>query len=679
MFLHLLLASPSEVRAESVLPREAETQLLKALDPIIPGGALTSPWRLGNVELTTGAITLHLDAPNQHGSLELSRNETGEPSAQSSQSFHFRLRGPVDAPGFKASARLLMAAISRSDHGTYYRQVEARDGPPQRAPDPIDIGLWLGFLLALAFMLSVLPKRGVNRRGMDPGDLLCASILLGVALGLRLACGPLTFLHENAHGVHLLERAAGLTFVERPMAGQVAMADAFAFLGLPLRTTLVVGTAALASLSAPLAFALGRSLNLSRWPALASGALVASSPILVRMTASEDAFGCATTFAILGAWCAVRATKSERGTHVVAALLWVAVAGHFRPVFYTAALPILAALVVLPGWDVGKRWFRRPSLFVAVTLFFLGAADDLPGLVARLDAGSPMTPGWWRGEGLRSWPLFDPSSTPPWFMGFVALSLSLAWRSPHRPAMLWLVFLGLWLTFVYTSDNAWPASLRYAVAYIWVGCMLIGVGLESLPLDGRRKTMAVGFVLLCACSAPFSHQTFVSHRFAQQQELDFQEAEVLPFLLGTRDAVVVTVWPELGHMSGTLLTAPLRRAGVKVLALGETEEARFTPRLYWYRGLACWAKRDSEADLDLRSMRPECRALEATGRWRAVVTRKLDPDSEADWIVLGDGTTPVEVGLFVRSDDEGPGTDEASSRRGKNRMGVGVEEQGKRR
>jgi hypothetical protein len=235
-------------------------------------------------------------------------------------------------------------------------------------------------------------------------------------------------------------------------------------------------------------------------------------------------------------------------------------------------------------------------------------------------------------------------------MPLVLVGAVLAWKGGRKREVLWLSLVGAWLTFVYTSDNAWPASLRYAVAYAWVGALVIGLGLGSVGAV-LRPSFSRGawlFVLLCALSAPVTHHVFIGHRFAQQQELDFQREEVLPLLLGQEDAKVITAWGELGHMSGTLITAPLKLHGVHVIGIPEAEGARFERRLYWYRGLACWAKRDSDVAEDTSKMRQACRKLEAAHGWRRVAQRMLRPDSDADWIQLGDGISSIEVGLFVR-------------------------------
>ena len=125
-------------------------------------------------------------------------------------------------------------------------------------------------------------------------------------------------------------------------------------------------------------------------------------------------------------------------------------------------------------------------------------------------------------------------------------------------------------------------------------------------------------------------------------------AEVIPHLLSKRGPTVVTPWPELNHMSGTLNTTPLRLNGVEIVHHTDLDQVRFTPTVYWYRGLACWTKRDSDRNIDVSSMNETCRQIESRYRWKRVATRRLNATSDADWIQVGDGKSEVDVGLFVR-------------------------------
>jgi hypothetical protein len=637
-----------EARAESALPASAQGRILEALSPLKPGGVVVAPWSIGNIQLEKSQIRIDLQKEKTTSSLVLSQREKAPQATRQTPSFSIMLA--ADAPqdqAFIRSVERIRSQIARSDKGDYFIEFEERQNETRQTPGAdLDISWVLAGLLLLAFLLvASKPTRTTLKI-----DLPIALALMAVAYALRQSLGPMTFLHENAHGVHLLEQIAGLSFVERPMAGQIALGRFFAFFGSPTIESLTAGVALVASAQAALVYFLCRALQCQRPAAAVAAMLVATLPLLVRMTASEGAFGPATTFLLCGAIFAVEATRQSSGRHLMGALVFVAVAGHFRPVMYTAAAPIALSVLILSSREERQRWIRRPAFYLAGVLFLLCTLDDMAGLLQRLGEGSPMTPGWWQGLSLHSWPLVDPHSTPAWFLPLVLIGGALAWKSGRKRELLWLSLLGTWLTFVYTSDNAWPASLRYAVAYAWLGPVAIGLGLNSL--SDRMVTTKARFCLACvglmALSAPLTHLGFISHRFAQQEEIDFQENDVIPLLLQEKGAKIITPWPELAHMSGTLHTVPLRLQGLEIVHHTQVESTRFDRRVYWYRGLACWAKRDSDTGDDTSRMREVCRSIESAHPWKPVVSRTLTASSEADWIQLGDGRSPVEVVLFVR-------------------------------
>jgi len=188
------------------------------------------------------------------------------------------------------------------------------------------------------------------------------------------------------------------------------------------------------------------------------------------------------------------------------------------------------------------------------------------------------------------------------------------------------------------------------VAYGWILPVFVAMGLDALPTERVwAKPGAMGLVGLLALSIPVTHGAWIGHKAAQQQEVDFQQEVVLPALLSGPAGTVITPWPTLDHMSGTLLTTPLLQAGWTVVgheaaraALGDREAKG---PLYWYRGLACWARpvRGAKAPAGLH---PTCEALERAAPWRPAHMRDLAAQSDADWILLGDGSPTVEVGLL---------------------------------
>jgi len=642
------LIVPTHAFAEPALPRTTQERLLKSLDPLRPGVVVESPWKIGNITIERSQISIELDSGEQTSALLLVHRGTATDTSLTTASFAVQLA--PDAPQsqtFIASVERITSLISQGDDGSYFIQIETpREEERPGGGNDLDIGWVLSLLLLLGSALVI------RRPGRDTLrlDLPVALALMAVAFALRVTLGPMTFLHENAHGVHFLEQVAGLSFIERPMAGQIALGQFITSLATPTLEALTTGFALVASLQASIAYFIGRSLGIKRTAAGTAGLLVATLPILVRMTASEGAFGPATTFLMLGVLFAVQGARELSGRALIGALVFVAIAGHFRPVMYTAALPVTLTVFLLSPPEERLRWLKRPGLYIACIVFFLCTLDDAAGLIARLDEGSPMTPGWWQGQSLHSWPLVDPVSTPIWFLPMTLIASAFALRGERVREVIWLSVLGTWLTFVYTSDNAWPASLRYAVAYAWLCPVAIGLGLDRLTDAWPRAVgrWSVGGVLLLAASAPLTHHDFISHRFAQQEEIDFQMAKVIPPLLSTKGAIVVTPWPELNHMSGTLNTTPLKLGGVDIVHHTDLEKLRFAPTVFWYRGLACWTKRDSDRDIDVSQMNETCRQIESLYRWKPIATERLNAHSEADWIQVGDGENSVEVGLFQR-------------------------------
>jgi len=603
---------------------------------------------IGDIQIERSRVRIELRHGETKTALLLVHKDAAPDSAQKTASFAIQLadNAPSDE-SLQRSIKRITSLISQGDDGNYFVEIETPKQEKRRdAGTSLDIEWVLSFLLLLG---SVLVMRRPQSATIKL-DLPIALALMATAFALRVALGPMTFLHENAHGVHLLEQIAGLSFVERPMAGQIALGRFVSLIAAPSLASLTATVALVSAVQASLAYLICRTLNIERHPAVLGGLLVATLPILVRMTASEGAFGPATTFLMLGVLFAIQAAKQTSGRHLVGALVFVSIAGHFRPVMYTAALPVALTVFFLSPSDERKRWLSKPIFYAAGVVFFLCTLDDLSGLLSRLNEGSPMTPGWWQGNSIHSWPLVDPESTPIWFLPLAMVASAVAWKKGRISEVLWLTTLGLWLTFVYTSDNAWPASLRYAIAYAWISPIVIALGLNELPkLTSNRNTKwAMGVVLVLSISAPISHSEFISYRFAQQEEVDFQTTEVHPHLLGQKGAKIVTPWPELNHMSGTLNTTPLKLHGHEIVHHTDIDKVRFSPTVYWYRGLACWTKRDSDEGIDVSAMNETCRNIEARYVWTKVAHRKVQPSSDADWIQIGNGRTAVEIALFVR-------------------------------
>ena len=328
----------------------------------------------------------------------------------------------------------------------------------------------------------------------------------------------------------------------------------------PTVGTMVLTTTIASSLAPPSLFALARALGLARPASVVAGLALAALPIAVRFGGSADAFPMATTLLILGALGLTHAARSG-GLWWVFAAAATGLAGSFRPACY-ALIPFLGLapmLLARPGDRL--RWLRDRWLWVALGLGSLIALPDVLPSLQTLDEGSALTVGWWSRPGIRSWPLVDPTATPGWFLPLAGAGALLAGvrRADLRPAVGWMTVLIGAMTFVYSSDNGWPASLRYAIAYGWVPCLFVAMGVSALPFRApRAHLMAAAIAGLLVLSPIATHHAFMGQRSAQQEEWRLQEDEFLPLILAGDPGVVITPW--LQAASAHRLRESLQRA-----------------------------------------------------------------------------------------------------------------------
>jgi hypothetical protein len=675
-----LLAIASSASARQVLAPTSQAKVLRALGPYAPGAQVSPGWAVGDVSLTEDRVRVALRGGDLEATLLLMPVDAPGPSLAITRSFSVRLEAPEPRPtGLDAAVDALVAALTAHDPGGVWLLLEDTradsEGDPGEPPDAgsptgggaqgsapaelIDLRLLLLLLLASALALPLSDRAAFTRavgEHVRPLPLLAAlGALYAVAVAARELLGPMTFLHENAHGVFRLEQFTGLVAERRPMAGQTALQQLVAAVTPPSIASVTRVTAWLAALQAPLTALTARALGLRPAASLLAGLFVALLPLHIRISASEDAFPVAAAWLSAAAFTAAVAARSRSFRWFVASLLLVAGAGHFRPAMYAAGLPIALALPLVGGRPALRAALRSPLAWLAPLLFFVAAADDIAAIATALGGPVPLTAGWWRAPSMRSWPLLDPAATPVWLplLAFTGLAVSLATPS-RRGAALWLALLLTGLSFVYTSDNGWPAALRYSVAYAFVlalaASLAVDAALARLPAArGRAALVALlaGLTLWSlAVRAPF-----VSHRYAQQLELDFQISQVLPQLLSAGPGVVVTPWPDLDGMQGTLITTPLREAGFRIVDPSAADallrESRPVQALYWYRGLACFARPESDS-ASPPGAAAACDAVEALGPWEPLAELALTPDSDADWIRIGDRVHPVHVGLYRR-------------------------------
>ena len=702
------LTAPA-VRAEhkAVLGRDAAPRLTTALQPFASGRPVGGGWVLGDIAISATEARLSLTRGGRRATLILGRaspapSDGGPPPVPvgSTPSFEAWVVGVGGVPlprGAAEAGRALVDQLRSRDDGAFFTLLSepplGRPGaprspaedrlhePPRGADPPPGRGevfpdapaptspLAFGLVGALTLLLwgAWLSRRGARPWSAGAGVSRWTwvwPVVLGIAAWvLRVELGPTTLLHENGHGVHYLARVFGVEAPLRPMGGVTGLHQLLAALVAPSWSSILAVHAALGAAQAPLVYGLSRALGVRVLAAALAGAVMAALPVAVRMAGSEDAFTPGTTFALAGVVGFVAGLRRGVGPWMVAGLGLIAVGGYFRPLLFTAAAPVAAAAFLLPPrasetppraaseWPARARWLW---LLGAVVAYWAVAAPEVPHLLRSLRADLPITSGWWNGRGLRNWALLDPHVTPPWVPG-VALAgwaaVVVRGPAPRRRAALWLGGVLLWMSYWLTSDNGQPASLRYAVGYAWAVAALVGLAVDALPREARRWALWVAGALVVA--TPARYAGFISHEYAQQAELRFQRERVLPALQVAGPGVtLVTPWPEVRGVGGTTLAAALRPPGLRVVGLDLLSEVlarrgRAPARpLFWYRSLSCYLRIANGDTWGPVSYAPGCAAVDAAGGWEAVATRALKPASDADWIDLGDGHTPVVVGLY---------------------------------
>ncbi len=703
--LAVLAASPALAKTRAVLGRDAGPRLVQALRPFRSGHPVGGGWVLGDISIAPTEVRLALDRGPVHATLFLARElPAGAEEAPavvlvgSTPSFEAWIVGANGAPppaGAVTAAKALVGKLRAGDDGAFFQLLtdatrsgpdrpsrrdapsaataaspgSAADAPPPVTPPaptaPMTAGM-LGALILLTWGAWWARRSPPLAPAGGPFRWIWPVVLGAAAWALRVELGPLSLLHENGHGVSYLARIFGLEAPLRPMGGVTALHQLLAPL-LPPSFDSVLGVhAASGALQAPLVYGLTRALGGRVHPAALAGAVMAVLPLAVRVAGSEDAFTPGTTFVLAGTWAFIAGVRRGVGPWLMAGLALVAVGGYLRPLLFTAAAPLVLGALLLPREApaaTGGHALRRSTqprwlwLAGAVVGYWVIAAPEVPYLLQSLRTGTPMTAGWWNGRGLRNWALLDPQVTPPWVPGVAVAGLVAAvWRgpAPRRRAALWLGAITLWMSYWLTSDNGHPASLRYAVSYAWAVAALVGLAVDALPAGARRWALWVAAALVVATPARFA--PFMGHEFAQQAELRFQREAVLPVLRAAGPGTtLVTPWPTVGGVRGTTLAVAVGPPGLRIADL-DALPSLLADRgrrgrgargaLFWYRSLSCYLRISDGAERGPVPYHPACAAVDAVGGWEPVVTRALKPESDADWIELGDGHTPVVVGLF---------------------------------
>ncbi|MBI5883531.1 MAG: hypothetical protein HZB91_10560 [Elusimicrobia bacterium] len=365
-------------------------------------------------------------------------------------------------------------------------------------------------------------------------------------------------------------------------------------------------------------------------PGLAGAAMLLALPVRLRLTVSETEF--ILVEALFLACCLLLAFWRRHRDHrfFSLALLAAALLGQTRAeMLGLAPALLLAALLILrQEWPSG--FLRSAEVWAAAGLAVLLSAPRASQILAWAEErtiGLSSSPSGLSGA---DWTMinafFDPSLTPPLFMGLAAIGAAFLLARSRPLFLLVVAHLGLVSVFYLRHLDCLSLSARTSLATGWVFIGVAGFGawqvIESIPARWVRPAWAVlaGLVL----SAAMPYRGFLSRLYASQQEFKFlqeaaprlPEAAVVAHLSAEEARSGAPVFgPSTDHARLLRLTAGKR---IKIMDLSRfLADARprdrmagqavgTGPPLYFYEGLNC--------------LTPQ-----ASGAWSVVVKDYLHP------------------------------------------------------
>jgi hypothetical protein len=649
-----------------VLPPESSRSILRALDPLGLDTEIHGGWTLSDVEVQRDSAELILGGPHPAKLVLVDLEEAlPNPSVSLGETRSFRV-GLVSSKrpseGLETASKRLFSILKQSDKGAFYRSLEG-DAPKPGAPSAsgsepmvapaIPVSWTLGFGWALCLLLFIAALRAAPRATLRAHlpDLSIATGISALAGVTRALMSPMTLLHENTRGPRDLEAIAELAPLLRPMGGSLGVQRIVAQLGVEPSVASWAWTNLLwSSLTVGAVYGLLRALRVERLPSVAGAVTLATLPLAIRISGCEDAFPGSVAHLVLGVLAAALAARTGRMTWLGLSAVLLALAGVFRPSQYAAAGVFLPwALWLAAPTERSRLWNWRGLALVCIAWAVI-VFPDVGAMLSDRSGSSALTIGWWSRPGIHSWPLFDPEVSPVWWMPLAALGLVVAVRNPStRAAALGLLAYGFAMSFLLSCDYGWPSSLRRALSQAWIPPVLIGLGFGALLRD-RARTLAAAAVVALSLTTLWSHGEWVETRYGQQRAIDAQQAQVLPHLLAQPPGLIITPWPTLDELSGTLLTLPLREAGWRIASLDEGERAlkdrEPSQPVYWYRSIACWARKVRGGRSE-PGLHPRCEAMERSASWRPALLFEVPAVSDSDSLVLGAPGEHIELGLFT--------------------------------
>lgn len=493
------------------------------------------------------------------------------------------------------------------------------------------------YVLAASFVLLLLGTvhvlvREVRLHRPPAGPILALAVLWLIALALRVALSPRTFLHEYYHIAETI--TAYLTGNNPPTygnAGPVIYRFVGVLIGRPYDVDVIFLTnLVLASIAVPAIALLDLAIS-RRWiRAICTGVLLCVLPHHLRFSASEVLFIPAITFAI---WSLALAVLYLRTRTIVDALLCItalSLAMQTRPelMLFPAALLALLVLVEPRSWRVLFEWRTWTALAVLAVLL----SSRLLQLSQALGDGSSPAPqllGW--RQFVESLVLLDPRVTPWVYLPLLGCgAVWTLWRSPGLLVWSALVYAGYTLFSLSLFSNP-PYNVRSQLLPTTF-LMLVAGGVGSLWTDlwGRRRRWAVGLgaPLLLALAAAIAMQghVFITELRDQQLEWAFLRANVPDLPAQGRLLAAVDIggrnldaFPEYLLRTNDKTYAPfdVRKAAAEQIAWPEPGED-----LVYYQGMYCYFAFGNEPSPD--PMTAVCRAVHDRYAARPIAVADLD-------------------------------------------------------